>query len=157
MLAWADTNWLVASYFECGDRSEQVRRFQRRVGNVPLHVGPLQLAEAEVVFRRIAADPDPSALKNLVNGLASEFIIEHRTNLDSLSRSAMEIIRRFAHRVPLGWLDAAILGQAVSVGADTFVSFDTNSAARAVAHALKLQVFPKLSPRDRELAGQCRA
>lgn len=157
MIAWADTNWLVASYFDDGDRSEQVLRFQRRAGHVPVHVGPLQLAEAEVVFRRIAADPDPIALRNLTEGLASEFVIAHPTNLDALTRSAMDIVRRFSHRVRLGWMDAAILGQAVSVGADTFVSFDTNSAARAVAHVLKLQVFPKLSSRDRELAGQCRA
>jgi hypothetical protein len=156
MLVWADTNWLVASYFDCGDRSQQVLRFQRRVGNVPVHVGPIQLAEAEAVFRRIASDSDPAPLRRLLQEHAGEFVIAHPTDLDSLRRLAMDPIRRFAHRVPLSWMDAAIIGQAVDVGADHFLSFDTASAARAVAHVLKLQVFPKLSARDQAFVAALR-
>ena len=156
MLAWADTNWLVASYFMRGEQTDQVRRFQERTRNVPLHVGPIQLAEAETVFRRASGDPDPPELRNLLSAHLGNFVILHPADWPTLCRLAIDPIRRFAHRVPLTWTDAAIIGQAVAVGADHFLSFDTASAARAVAHVLKLHVFPKLTERDKAFVATLR-
>jgi hypothetical protein len=59
------------------------------------------------------------------------------------------LFRRYAPRCNVGTLDLLHVAAARRFGCRWFLSFDTASGCRAVAHACGLKVFPELGPEDR--------
>ena len=147
MMAFADTNWLVAAYF-LNDRTATVQRFTSR-NDWPWHISPPVLLECHAVFPRLAEVTDPTELTRLKADVGSK-IIQHSFPWDYLQTRAKALLAQYAHKTEIGAFDAMILSAAKAAGAEWFLCFDTGSNARALAAALKLRVFPELSSEDKE-------
>jgi hypothetical protein len=146
MIAFADTNWLVAAYF-LNDRTPVVERFARK-NDWPWHISPPVLLECHAVFPRLAKAPDPAQLKRLKADIGSK-IIQHPFPWDDLHSRATNLLAQYAHQAELGAFDAMIVSAAKAAGATWFLCFDTGSNARALAAALKLRVFPEPTDDDK--------
>ena len=146
MIAFADTNWLVAAYF-LNDRTPTVQRFVAR-NDWPWHLSPPVLLECHAVFPRLAKAPDPVQLKALRANLGTK-LIQHSFPWEDLQSRASRLLAQYAHKAEIGAFDAMIIAAAKAAGATWFLCFDTGSNARALAAALKLRVFPELTPEDK--------
>jgi hypothetical protein len=62
---------------------------------------------------------------------------------------AGDLFRRYAPRSNVGIPDILHIAAARRFGCQWFLSFDSASGGRAVAHACGLRLFPDLSPDDR--------
>jgi hypothetical protein len=62
---------------------------------------------------------------------------------------AGDLFRRFAPRCNAGTLDLLHVAAARRFGCRWFLSFDSNSACRAVAYESGLRLFPPLNAQDR--------
>jgi len=147
MIAFADTNWLVAAYF-LNDRTATVQRFIRR-NDWPWHISPPVLLECHSVFPRLAKVPEPSQLRRLKADVGNK-IIQHPFPWDDLQTRAKDLLAKYAHKTEIGTFDAMILSAAKAAGAEWFLCFDTGSNTRALAAALKLRVFPELTTEDKQ-------
>ena len=143
----ADTNWLQAIYFESA-RSPIVDRFLRRHG-LPLFVSAPVLLECRNVFSRIAGEGRPAEWDHLESDLGSR-IQRLPLSWEEIAVAAEELIGRFSTQATIGTLDLAIVAAARAGEATHFLSFDSQSGARALAGALRLEVFPALTPAERE-------
>ena len=76
MRLFADTNWLVATYFIKVDdeRSGIVERFARRHDR-PLMVAPIVYLEARNVFSWMARSPNPKEWQLLLADLGSKLLL----------------------------------------------------------------------------------
>ena len=72
MIAFADTNWLVAAYF-INNRTPTVQRFAAR-NDWPWHVAAPVLLECHAVFPRLAKKTDPHQLHQLKGDLGGKLI-----------------------------------------------------------------------------------
>src|ERR1043166_2910079 len=147
MIAFADTNWLVAACF-VNDRTPTVQRFVRK-NDWPWHISPPVLFECHAVFPRLARVADPAQLKLLKADVGGKIIL-HSFPWDDLQARASNLIAQCAHNGEIGAFDAMIVAAAKTAGAQWFLCFDTGSNARALAAALKLRVFPELTEDDKE-------
>jgi predicted nucleic acid-binding protein len=145
MIAFADTNWLVAAYF-VNDRTPVVRRFATK-NDWPWHLSPPVLLECEAVFPRLAKAAAPPQLKSLQAHLGSK-LMAHSFPWDDLQTRASNLLAQYAHKAEIGVFDAMILSAAAAAGADWFLCFDTGSNARALAAVLRMHVFPDLTNED---------
>ncbi len=140
---FADTNWLVAMFFEqAGDlkqRNAVVDRFLR-AHHGQLLVSPVVLLECENVFRHEAGESQPVELEQLET---DDRFYRDPMNWAVLKRETQELFRHYAHKIKLGTFDATLLASAKLAGAKTILSFDENFKALATAEGL--QVFPPLS------------
>lgn len=153
MIAFADTNWLVAAYF-LNDRTPLVQRFATK-NDWPWHVSPPVLLECEAVFPRLAKAANPAQLRCLKAHLGTK-LIQHSFPWEDLQIRASNLLAQYAHRAGIGVFDAMILSAAKAAAADWFLCFDSGSNARALAAVLKLRVFPELTPDDRKRAAMLR-
>lgn len=150
MKLFADTNWLVASYFQTSDddRSGIVGRFARKHDH-PLVVVPLVYLESRNVFAWIARDANPKEWQMLQADIGSRLLLAPM-DWAALSKKSEELFARHSHRGKLGTFDVMLVAAALESDATHFLSFDTNSNARALAAACKLKVFPELTESDRQ-------
>ncbi len=150
MRFFADTNWLVATYFNKVDdeRSGIVRRFARRYDR-PLMVAPIVYLEARNVFCWMAGSANPKEWQLLEADLGSKLLLLPM-DWAAISNKAEELFARHSHRAKLGTFDVMLVASAVLSDATHFLSFDTNSSARALAAAAKLKLFPELAEADRQ-------
>ncbi len=146
MIAFADTNWLVAAYF-VNDRTPIVQRFASK-SDQPWHLSPPVLLECHAVFPRLAKAAAPAPLNKLQADLGTKLIL-HAFPWEDLQARAKSLLGQYAHKVEIGVLDAMILSAAKAAGAEWFLCFDTGSNAWALAAVLKLRVFPDLSDKDK--------
>ena len=153
MIAFADTNWLVAAYF-LNDRTSTVERFGRK-NDFPWHISPPVLLECHAVFPRLAKVADPAQLERLKADLGRK-IIQHAFPWDDLETRAKNLLAQYAHKIEVGVFDAMILSAAKASGAGWFLCFDTGSNARALAAALKLRVFPEMTQADQNRLARLR-
>ena len=74
-----------------------------------------------------------------------------RAHFDSEEMVGMagDLFRRYAPRSNVGTLDLLHVAAARRFGCQWFLSFDSASGCRAVAHACGLKAFPELTPEDR--------
>ena len=68
----------------------------------------------------------------------------------AISDKAEDLFARHSHRAKLGTFDVMLVASAVLSEATHFLSFDTNSNARALAAAAKMKLFPELADADRQ-------
>jgi predicted nucleic acid-binding protein len=149
MTLFADTNWLVAAYFDKADanRSAIVQRFGARTDS-PWIISAVVLMECANTFPALAGEPNPEAWRELQRDIGRRVWLLD-AGWSAIAANADDLISRFSHRARLGTLDLMILASALKCGATHFLSFDTNSSARALAAVLKLKVVPELTELDR--------
>src|SRR5258708_10565806 len=146
MIAFADTNWLVAAYF-VNSRMPTVQRFAAR-NDWPWHVTSPVLFECHAVFPRVAKQANPPQFEQLKPEIGGKLMLDP-SSLDELAGKAKDLLARYAHKAEIGVFDAMIVAGAKAANAEWFLCFDTNSNARALAAALKLRVFPELTEADK--------
>ena len=150
MRLFADTNWLVASYFNTpdNDRTGIVGRFARR-HELPLLVSPIVYLEMQNVFCWITRSSNPREWEQFQTDLGTKLLLLPM-DWPELSAMAEALLRRYSHRAKLGTFDVLLVAAALSAKATHFLSFDTKSNARALAIACKLKVFPELVEADKQ-------
>jgi predicted nucleic acid-binding protein len=148
MTAFADTNWVTATYFVKvqDERSAIVGRFMRRHRD-PLVVSHVVLLECANVFPWIARERNPVEWRNLQSDLGWKFLVD-TMDWDLLRQRTHQLCARYSYRAKLGTFDLALVASALLAGAQMFLSFD--SQCRAIARAERLKVFPELSATERE-------
>lgn len=149
-MIYCDTNFLQAAFFDQTERTSLVERFLRR-NSQPLLVGELAELEAENVFARMSKQSESLQWVRLQQRLDSGEWRREPANWTAVRTRARELFRRYSHRGTLGTFDIFHLAAAQLAGCRVFASFDTGSSARALAAALRLETFPDLTARDREL------
>ena len=154
MSAFADTNWVVATYFVKArdERTAVVERFTRR-HNQPLIVSHLVLLECANVFPWTAREKNAVEWQNLQSDLGRKFLVD-TMDWDILRQRTAQLCACYSHKAKLGTFDLALVASALLTGARTFLSFD--SQCRALAVAERLKVFPELSASEKELVAALR-
>ena len=142
-IAFADTNWLFSTYYRTRERAE-VERWAAHAGAQTLVVSEAVLAECRCNFRR-AGD----RLGALESDVRARLFVDCGYTFAQMMTMADDLFHRYAPRCNVGTLDLLHIAAAKRFGCRWFLSFDSNSGCRAVAHAEHLKVFPELNPTDR--------
>jgi hypothetical protein len=141
-IAFADSNWLVATYHQTRD-TETVLEWAQR-GPSTIIVSSAVLAECQCNFWRLG-DAWPSLLGDIQAGRW----VDCGQSFEALVGLAGDLFRRYATRCNVGTLDLMHVAAARRFGCRWFLSFDSASGCRAVAHASGLSVFPELRAQDK--------
>ena len=141
-IAFADSNWLIATYYQTRDTA-RVQQWAER-GPSTMIVSAVVLAECQCNFWRLG-DCWPSLASDLRAGRWVDCALPFET----LVSLAGGLFRRYAARCNVGTMDLLHVAAARHFGCRWFLSFDSASGCRAVAHACGLNVFPELGPQDR--------
>ncbi|HSH40408.1 MAG TPA: PIN domain-containing protein [Chthoniobacterales bacterium] len=141
-IGFADTNWLVSSYHQTRD-SSAVQEWAAK-GESTIVISVAVLAECECNFWRIGRQW-PVLAHDLKRGLW----INAGQSFEDILLAAADLFRQFAPRCNVGTFDLLHVAAARRFGCRWFLSFDSNSGCRAVAHACGLRVFPELNAQDR--------
>jgi predicted nucleic acid-binding protein len=146
---FADTNWVVATYFIKADeqRTAVVERFMRQQGQ-PLIISHIVLLECSNVFPWTARERNPAEWDNFQTDLGRKFLVD-TMQWDMLRPRTGELCERYSHRGRFGTFDLALVASALLTGAQIFASFD--SQCRALAAAQRLKVFPKLLAAEKQI------
>jgi predicted nucleic acid-binding protein len=148
--AFADTNWVVATYFIKADegRTAIVERFCRSHGK-PLILSQIVMLECFNVFQWIAREKNPREWDNLQVDLGTKFLVD-AMQWDMLRQRTFEISARCSHKARLGTFDVTLIASALLTGAQLFLSFDSQCRALAAAH--RLRVIPPLTAEEKRLS-----
>ena len=154
MKLFADTNWLVASYFNTpdNDRTGIVGRFARKY-ELQLLVSPVVYLEAHNVFRWITRSTNPEEWERFHADFGAKLLLlpmDWLADWLALSAKAESLFGRYSYRAKLGTFDVFLVAAALSAEATHFLSFDTNNNTRALAAAGRLKVFPELVEADKQ-------
>lgn len=149
-MIYADTNFLSVVEFHDPVCTGVCERFLRH-NSRPVVVGELAELEAANVFARVSGHADSAEWRRLQARLDTGEWRREPADWLAIRGRARDLFRRYSHKASLGTLDVLHLAAAQLAGCAHFASFDTGSSARALAAALRLEVFPELSARDREL------
>jgi hypothetical protein len=147
-IAFADSNWLFALYYETR-ASKDVRKWASTPSTLVVS-GPV-LAECYCNFWR-AGD----RARALESDLRAKRFVDCGYTFEELAHSATDLFRKFAPRCNVGTLDLLHIHAATRFGCRWFLSFDSASGCRAVAAAVGLKVFPELDHRERALLANLR-
>jgi len=142
-IAFADVNWLVATYYT-GKETPRVSEWATQGAGTLVVSGPV-LAEARCTFWRLG-----NRWPVLESDLRAGAIVNCGLTLEALVPLADDLFRRYAPRCNVGTMDLLHIAAARHFGCRWFLSFDSKSGCRAVASAEGLQVFPKLNPTDND-------
>jgi len=85
----------------------------------------------------------------LESDLKARLYLDCGYTFEEMVNMAGDLFRRYAPRSNVGTLDILHIAAARRFGCQWFLSFDSASGCRAVAHACGLKLFPDLSPDDR--------
>lgn len=88
-------------------------------------------------------------LAALESDLRSRLFIDCGYTFAEMTTLAHGLFQRYASRCNVGTMDLLHIAAAKRFGCRWFLSFDSNSGCRAVAHAEKLKVFPELNAVDK--------
>jgi predicted nucleic acid-binding protein len=154
MNAFADTNWLVATYFPemTADRHGIVERYTRKQSE-PWIISHIVLLEARNVFARVAHEPDPDEWHDLQSDLGRRLYVD-TMQWDLVRQKTNELFSRYSHKAQVGTFDAVLVSSALLTGARKFLSFD--SQCKVLAAAERLTVFPELNEREKALLAELR-
>ena len=142
-IAFADTNWLVATYHE-SQYKKSVQLWTEKPGASNLVVSEAGLAECRCTFRRVG-----NRLGALESDVRARLFVDCGYTFAQMTALADELFRKYAPRCNVGTLDLLHIAAAKRFGCRWFLSFDSNSGCRAIAHAENLKVFPELNAVDR--------
>jgi hypothetical protein len=142
-IAFADTNWLFSTYYQTRDRKE-VLEWSSRSGAQTTVISEAVIAECRCNFWR-AGD----RMGALESDLRARLFVDCGYSFAQMHVMAEDLFRHYAPRCNVGTLDLLHVAAAKRFGCRWFLSFDSNSGCRAVAHAEGLKVFPELNPVDR--------
>jgi len=145
---YADTNFLVAVFFENATRTPVVERHLRRLKG-PLMVGELAEFECKNVFSRLERRPNGEAWRGLKARLDRGEWRRQPIEWPGLVARAVELVDRFASRLSIGSFDTLHIAAAMEAGCARFLSFDTASNARVLAASARLDVWPELSAAEK--------
>ena len=156
MRIFADSNWLVATFFVKDDqhRSHIVRRFSEKA-DFPILISLPVLFECRNTFALPAGENNGSEWKDLSDAIGTRISIAE-VSWESIAAKGEDLSGRFSHKARLGAMDMLILASALNAEATHFLSFDSSSNLRALASVLKLKVFPELTAEDRRRAAALR-
>jgi predicted nucleic acid-binding protein len=110
--AFADTNWVVATYFVKADedRTSFVERFMRQHGG-PLIISHVVLLECENVFRWITKESQSAEWASLQADLGRKFLVD-TMQWDMLRQRTSELCSKYSHKAKLGTFDLTIVASA---------------------------------------------
>jgi hypothetical protein len=140
-IAFADSNWIVATYHQTRDTA-RVQSWAARGPSTIIVSGPV-LAECQCNFWRLG-DQWPSLASDVRLGRW----VDCGQTFETLLGLAGDLFRRYAPRCNAGTLDLLHISAARHFGCRWFLSFDSASGCRAIAHHSGLTVFPELSAED---------
>src|SRR5438552_3929256 len=141
-IAFADTNWLFSLYYKTQDRPAITAWAEK--GTSTLVISVAVLAECRCNFWR-AGD----RLKALESDLQARVYVDCGYTFEEMLVMATDLFRRYAPRSNVGTLDILHIAAAGRFGCQWFLSFDSSSGCRGVAHACRVRVFPELTDLDR--------
>ncbi len=141
-IAFTDANWLFSLYYQTQDRPSI--EAWAAIGTSTLIVSVAVLAECRCNFWR-AGD----RLKMLEADLEARLYVDCGYTFEEMVSTAGDMFRCYAPRANVGTLDILHVAAARRFGCQWFLSFDSASGCRAVAHACGLKVFPELTSEDR--------
>ena len=141
-IAFVDTNWLFSIYYQTRDRPA-IEAWARQ-GPSTLVLSVAVLAECRCNFWRAG-----HRLSLLESDLEARHYVDCGYTFEEMVRLAGDLFRRYAPRSNVGTLDLLHVAAACRFGCRWFLSFDSASGCRAVAHACGLKVFPELTAPDR--------
>jgi predicted nucleic acid-binding protein len=142
-VAFADTNWLFSTYYNTRDHAA-VQRWRKMEQPQTLVVSEAVLAECRCNFWR-AGD----RIGALESDVRARLFVDCGYTFVEMTAMADELFRKYVPRCNVGTLDLLHIAAAKRFGCRWFLSFDSNSGCRAVAHAENLKVFPELNAVDR--------
>jgi len=141
-IAFADTNWLFSLYYQTRDRPT-VEAWAGKTAST-IVVSAAVLAECRCNFWR-AGD----RLSALEADLEARLYVDCGYTFEEMVTMATDLFRRYAPRCNVGTLDLLHIAAAMRFGCQWFLSFDSASGCRAIAHACGLRLFPELTLEDR--------
>ncbi|HEY1718898.1 MAG TPA: PIN domain-containing protein [Verrucomicrobiae bacterium] len=142
-VAFADTNWLFSTYYNTRDHAA-VQRWRKMEQPHTLVVSEAVLAECRCNFRRVG-----DRLGALESDVRARLFVDCGYTFAQMTALADELFRKYAPRCNVGTLDLLHIAAAKRFGCRWFLSFDSNSGCRAIAHSENLKVFPELNAVDR--------
>ncbi len=145
---YADTNFLVAVFFENARRTPAVERHLRSL-STPLVVGELAELECRIVFTRVEKQRDGEAWRGLKARIDRGEWRGEPVDWNRVSARTRDLTDRFSHRLALGSSDTLHIAAALEAGCARFLSFDAASNARVLAASARLAVWPELSPEEK--------
>jgi predicted nucleic acid-binding protein len=141
-IAFADTNWIISTYHQTRDSG--VVREWAETGESTIVLSSAVLAECQCNFWRIG-----NQWPLLVRDCKSGVWVNCGQTFEDMVALASDLFRRFSPRCNIGAFDLLHIAAARKFGCRWFLSFDSNSGCRAVAHASGMRVFPLLNAQDR--------
>jgi predicted nucleic acid-binding protein len=150
MKAIADTNWLVAAYFNDinESRTATVERFIARYDG-PWIVSLPTLLETRNIFSYCATAANSNEWRIFQSHIGTRILLPD-LDWDEIQAKTEELSDRFSAKMRVGTFDLMILATALKVEATHLLSFDTNSSLRALGAVLKFKVFPELTAEDKQ-------
>jgi hypothetical protein len=142
-IGFADANWLVAT-FHVTKETPSVEQWASAGPSTLIVSGPV-LAEAQCNFWRLG-NRWPALAADVKLG---KYVLCGQT-FESLASLATDLFQKYAPRCNVGTLDLLHLAAARHFGCRWFLSFDSRSGCRALAHALGMKVYPPLHEADRQ-------
>jgi predicted nucleic acid-binding protein len=142
-VAFADTNWLFSTYYNTRDHAA-VQRWRKMAQPHTLVVSEAVLAECRCNFRRVG-----DRLGALESDVRARLFVDCGYTFAQMTALADELFRKYAPRCNIGTLDLLHIAAAKRFGCRWFLSFDSNSGCRAIAHSENLKIFPELNAVDR--------
>jgi hypothetical protein len=141
-IAFADSNWLIATYYQTRDTPSVVEWARR--GPSTIIVSAAVLAECQCNFWRLG-----DRWLSLASDVRGGRWVDCGQPFETLVSLAADLFRRYAPRCNAGTLDLLHIAAAQRFGCRWFLSFDSTSGCRAIAHSSGLKVFPDLVSEDR--------
>lgn len=88
-------------------------------------------------------------LQALESDLAARLYVDCGYTFEEMVNMSADLFRRYAPRSNVGTLDILHIAAARRFGCQWFLSFDSASGCRAIAHACGLRLFPEPTDDDR--------
>lgn len=148
-MTYADTSFIVSAYardVHTGAARDFVKRHQPRLPFTFLHW-------PETIRALLLNYPDGKAIFAEVEADLAEAVKLHPAEVDParVGRRAAGLLRsNLARWKALRSLDALHVAAAVESGAKTFLSFDSQSWQRVLAHTQRLEVWPALTSEEKQ-------
>lgn len=142
-MIYLDANALIAVASNQGERTQQMHRLLR-ASKGPFYVSPLADYEARKMLCQLTGDDGEEYLE----AISKEFLNRLQGGWDAAILQSLKIARHFKSRLAVDSADTLHVGWALSVGAETFASFDRASGPRALALCHGLKLFPKADAKD---------
>jgi predicted nucleic acid-binding protein len=149
MNTYADSTFLAACYLEEAHSAAALALLRRENPRLPVNwLHRVELTKA--IWTRL---PDPAARWHALEGdvESRRKLYAENANGEAIAVRAAALLKKHSPRwKKLRSLDAIHVGAAIEGGFGDFLSFDTNSFQRVLAHSEGLSVWPKLTDEEQQ-------